>query len=324
MPLRLGLLSSLLLGASLVYSGCASGGDPGPGGGDADGAVGTDSGSDDAGGTGMPDSGRMRDSGPPSCGAGEHLCGSRCEPDRMNDPANGCTNGCGTAACPAPELGIAACSTTGDCTWDCMPPYVREGDVCTCAPRTCTDAMAECGPLDDGCGGTTDCGLCSGGRSCTGNICGCMPDATEPNDVRTAISSIATLEDCSDDARSILDLNIDEMADEDWYRFDISDCFDAGNPQITVTLDGIAGASDYDLAAYYACPSGNDSSCTRGTIDNTVGNGCASVTAGSAVETVEIATECSGTDDSGILFIHVTARTWAMTCDPYRIQIDVR
>ena len=45
-----------------------------------------------------------------------------------------------------------------------------------CEPKTCDDLGAECGSLDDGCGGTLDCGGCNGELTCggggTANVCG--------------------------------------------------------------------------------------------------------------------------------------------------------
>lgn len=44
-------------------------------------------------------------------------------------------------------------------------------DASGCAPRTCADAGAQCGSVDDGCGGTLSCGSCASGTSCNGNVC---------------------------------------------------------------------------------------------------------------------------------------------------------
>ncbi|MFN7134440.1 MAG: hypothetical protein ACK4N5_20335, partial [Myxococcales bacterium] len=51
-----------------------------------------------------------------------------------------------------------------------------------CAPRTCEVAGANCGEVEDGCGGVLTCGTCAEGQSCggggTANVCGapaCVP-----------------------------------------------------------------------------------------------------------------------------------------------------
>ena len=46
-----------------------------------------------------------------------------------------------------------------------------------CRPRGCVEAGASCGPVDDGCGASIDCGTCEGGAACVDNRCdsACMP-----------------------------------------------------------------------------------------------------------------------------------------------------
>jgi hypothetical protein len=49
-----------------------------------------------------------------------------------------------------------------------------------CVPRTCTELGANCGSVADGCGGTLECGPCTGFETCGGggqaNVCGCTAD----------------------------------------------------------------------------------------------------------------------------------------------------
>jgi hypothetical protein len=50
-----------------------------------------------------------------------------------------------------------------------------------CRPRTCAQANASCGTINDGCGGTLSCGTCTNGQTCgtpTPNRCGCTCDPT--------------------------------------------------------------------------------------------------------------------------------------------------
>jgi hypothetical protein len=47
--------------------------------------------------------------------------------------------------------------------------------VNACTPITCASVGANCGPMADGCGGSIDCGTCSGLQVCgfaTPNVCG--------------------------------------------------------------------------------------------------------------------------------------------------------
>ncbi|MCO4762984.1 MAG: hypothetical protein KC502_15820, partial [Myxococcales bacterium] len=49
-------------------------------------------------------------------------------------------------------------------------------DAGGCPPKTCASAGANCGTMPDGCGGTLNCGQCTGGQVCgAGNICGNTP-----------------------------------------------------------------------------------------------------------------------------------------------------
>src|SRR5262245_1209320 len=53
-----------------------------------------------------------------------------------------------------------------------------KGDGGKCAKKTCSALGAECGQVQDGCGGILDCGKCDGGKFCGGagpNKCGTTP-----------------------------------------------------------------------------------------------------------------------------------------------------
>lgn len=55
-----------------------------------------------------------------------------------------------------------------------------EPDVCE--PVTCEEAGVQCGEVDDGCGGTLDCGGCEGNATCgevAPNMCNCAPESDE-------------------------------------------------------------------------------------------------------------------------------------------------
>ena len=81
--------------------------------------------------------------------ASDSLCG-----DDVVDPAEGCDDGN---------------TVDGDgCSSSCQP------EICL----TCATAGASCGSLDDGCGATLDCGVCSGTDTCQANQCVCTPSVT--------------------------------------------------------------------------------------------------------------------------------------------------
>lgn len=316
-PMRLaGSLAALLLLA------CAQGG--GAGGTDASGN-GRDGGPRRDGGEAIDDGGR-RDGGRPdasiSCPSGQHACGGGCIDDLANEPANGCRLGCGEA-CPAPPSGSTACSMMGTCTFACTPPFRMMGDTCACTARTCEDMGWNCGAPDDGCGRPLDCGSCGTG-TCIDGACSCAPDTHEENDSNTTATRVAALSDGADPPDSIVSGNLDAAADADWFRWEITDDRDGGNPVVTVTLDQIPIGSTLELSTFYACLDGTDgTSCTGGASDNEIGRGCSS--AGTTVLMHELSTDCDrvGLSDDGVLFVRVRA-TSGSSCEPYRVTVRVR
>ena len=78
---------------------------------------------------------------------------------------------CGDDATDEPDVGV-------DTGMDTMPED-GGGDVepDTCEPTTCEAEEAECGEIDDGCGGTLECGTCENGECglMEPNVCGCDP-----------------------------------------------------------------------------------------------------------------------------------------------------
>lgn len=304
--------------ACLTLSACAGGG----GGGD------TGAGEDDAS-TPTLDAGR-RDSGGGACASGQHRCGGGCIDDLPNEPDNGCRYGCGEP-CPTPPDGEAACDDSGTCTFACPPPFHRVGTECVCTPRTCTELGFMCGAPDDGCGSPLDCGSCTGGGVCMTGRCSCPLDEREPNDSRLAIDAQTFLDTMSDadDRTAVWMFGLHSASDVDWFKIAVVDDTDccwptSNNPNITVTLDDIPSESNYDLAAYYVCASGGDSTtCSSGMEDNMIGRGCASASSGTTIETVGLDTDCSGDDDSGTLYVRVTSRSWGGSCAPYRLTITV-
>jgi len=291
--------------------GCASS-DEGPGG------------SGDAGrGDAAPEDAGRPDTGTLTCPSGQHRCGGGCVDDRPNEPTEGCALGCGEA-CPEPEGGVATCTAGGMCDFTCEAPFVREPDGCACEAATCEALGAMCGEHDDGCGGTLSCGTCADGTACIAGACGCAEDDAEPNDARTIPHLLPDFTDDPDTSMTFDAFNLSDATDEDWYELHVADDFDFGNPQVRVTLDGIPAGSDYDLGVWYVCDSGGDgTTCTSGATDNMIGRGCTSETTGALQEAVELDTNCSGSGDDGTLYVRVTSRTWAGSCDGYALAVSV-
>jgi len=302
----------------LTAAGCASG-DEGPAGdGGASGEGGTaDAGELDSGGGGV-------DAGDPlDCPDGQHLCGGGCIDDQPNEPERGCRLGCGEP-CPTSEFEVASCTDEGECTFECEPPSVREGDECVCERDTCEDLGAMCGTLDDGCGGTLECGTCEDGTECVDGTCGCPDDAGEPNENRLRTHGLPAFSDAPDTSMTFDAFTISSDTDEDWYEFTVSDDLDFANPDVRVQRSGIPAGSDYDLGLWYVCnEGGDDGDCSSGATDNMIGRGCVSRASGTTTEEVELHVSCSSDDESGVAYVRVTSSTWGGSCAPYTLGVRV-
>lgn len=301
---------------------CAEGGGPGVGG---DGSAPTmdGGGRSDGGDEADAGGGGGTDAGAPGCPDGQHACGGGCIDDLDNLPDNGCRFGCGEP-CPTRMGGSAGCSEAGTCTFECDPPFELEGEACVCAPMSCEDLGYMCGAPDDGCGVTIDCGTCGDG-DCVDGTCSCPPDAREPNNTQASAVDLGDATDAPDTNLVFGDFSLHSAMDEDWFTIDVSDDFDAGNPQVRVTVRDIPTGDDYDLGAWYVCDAGGDDhTCDAGGPDSSFGGGCVATSSGSTPETVEIATECSSTDESGQLIIRITASRVTGACANYELEVDVR
>ena len=106
------------------------------------------------------------------CGAGSHAHSCGCEPttcDALSAECGTPPSGCGGTLLDCG--GNDRCKTMGE-NYDCNAEL-----RCECVPvdreEVCVD---KCGVLEDGCGGTIDCGGCTDGQTCGGggveNVCG--------------------------------------------------------------------------------------------------------------------------------------------------------
>ena len=110
-----------------------------------------------------------------------------CTPE-IPDATYVCTS---TAECPP---GLACDSVRGLCVREARFPDAG------CTPLTCEIVRAECGALDDGCGGTLSCGTCTAPETCGGdgspNICGCIPRVCEPGECGGPQNGCGAFLDC--------------------------------------------------------------------------------------------------------------------------------
>ncbi|UJR87285.1 hypothetical protein [Sandaracinus amylolyticus] len=244
------------------------------------------------------------------CGPDEHECNGVCREDGENDPATGCRLGCGA---PCPGGTDAICEPDGTC------------GLTACTPMTCEEQDAICGLVDDGCGRRRSCGTCDAtqGERCVSGMCVCEGDSNEPNDSPSAAPALGAVDDSDDPPAMTIEGTIHTASDEDWYRVDVVDGGFDGNPIIVAEIVSAPAGPNYEIAAYYVCNAGGDTSrCTAGGSDNMLGRGCTS--AGVASDRVALDTECNTTTDSGALYVRVRAAGWAGVCGGYSANIQVR
>ncbi len=257
------------------------------------------------------------------CYSGEHLCAGECVEDYPNDPEHGCRDGCGEP-CTAPEGATATCTADGRCDFECEAPREKVGDRCECVPLTCAEAGASCGPLEDGCGGTLDCGTCADGTACVDGSCGCPPDEGEGNDVQATAHDLGEVSD-QPRAEVVVDtFSLHSRTDVDWFELRVHDALDASNPDITVTLAD--AAPGYIVGAWYVCDSGvNSSVCEQGEHSTVAGRGCSAPTDGTGATTMRLQGECGGWNEDGTLLVRVMASAALdeTACTPYRLGVVV-
>lgn len=148
-----------------------------------------------------------------SCVDGDGCCApgcthdddSDCAPTEMCgngsvDPGETCDGNCPTScddgqACTTDALVGSAASCNASCSHDpvtscvdgdgCCPTgcsFEDDGD-CACEPRTCASIGAQCGTIDDGCGGTITCtDTCGNNEYCSGTSCVVQDTVGEPCD----------------------------------------------------------------------------------------------------------------------------------------------
>ena len=96
-----------------------------------------------------------------TCASGQKVCDGACATEL---PANGCSaTSCTACPIPAPANGIQICDAQGQCDFECLSGYEKNGTLCTMGS----------GGVDAGGGGApTTCGRQTCHR-CLGNLVGC-------------------------------------------------------------------------------------------------------------------------------------------------------
>ncbi len=268
------------------------------------------------------------------CMSGMHECDGECVPDQVNDPEMGCRRGCGTP-CPEPsEGGMATCTSSGLCDVQCTTPFVKMGDQCECRPQSCSEAGAMCGTgVDDGCGGTIDCGMCGEGRMCDDmNQCVCVVDEAEPNEEELEAFQLmpemgTDWPDTPDTMRVFSEFTLNTEDDVDIYRVRVRDAGTA-SPTLRVELRNIPAGSNFELGAFFRCDTSPNTTRCDGPLlgmemDGPLGRGCLSENPAQDPERVQLQTFCGGDDESGNLFIEVRSTTWMNACTPYELSVLV-
>ena len=112
-----------------------------------------------------PDSGETDACG--SCGPDEMCCNAKC----VNVKSNAAHCGSCTVVCD-PGLSCVNGECGGVCKCDDGSPCDANGSCkAACTPKQCESIVSACGSLDDGCGGTLNCGTCTGDLECVNNQC---------------------------------------------------------------------------------------------------------------------------------------------------------
>jgi hypothetical protein len=272
--------------------------------------------------------------GAPGCAEDQHACGEYCVGDRPNEPDLGCALGCGTP-CTAPENGVASCRIDGTCDFSCPSPWARVGGACVLT--ACADAGYACGALVDDANQNIACGSCFGSVGCAADHqCDVARDAREPNNTVAQATNLGAFNDYDDPTMWVDNLSIDERVDADWFRFQIVDGFDAGNPDATIQLAKHAASlgwldASHELTVWFKCNTANAGSRVRcgewyttsseNTLnDPTLGVGCA--VSAQYVVWADIAASCTGTTDSGTATIRVR-KTQAPLGDTFDLHVGV-
>ena len=311
-----------------LWVACASGGgNGGPG--------------QDGGGGGTRDAGTEEDAAAPEVDAGVRRDGGRIPLPRVDGgrDAGGHADGGmesdgGTPSGCAASVDGTPCDADGDgCTvgdrcmaGSCVPGAREEcGGALACGSEVCVST----GPSSFRCEVSSGSGSCDDGDACTsGDTCGAdgtcagtpMTDSREPNDSRAAARNLGSISDGDSYPYATFTANLYPAGDEDWYRYFVSDdLFALIYPR--VGLSNVPAGSDYDLCAYFQCPSGSTTaSCETGTSSTFEGlPGCCSRAAGSASESVRLNPDCSGSDDSGTVFVRVWRHSGTPTCASYTL-----
>lgn len=315
------IVLALLLAA---VSACANAAEPDP--------IAPDAGMTGQGGGGADDPEEQSED--KTCAAGTHTCGTACVADQANSPDVGCTFGCGEA-CPAPANGSATCSAGSVCEIECNPGYSQENGACVAF--SCSSVGYSCGNYTDDAGTTFSCGTCFGSTTCgSDHECNVAADSFEPNNSSSTAKDLGSFNDADNASRWVERLTIDDTSDYDWFKFRVVDGFDFNNPDVRVSL-GNRGtqlgwlASSHDLTVWFKCDGsdeGTNMDCGEwyttektNNASGALGKGCQ--TYGTYVVWAEFEPNCSGTNESGTVYVRVK-KNFAPRGDSYDLYVEAK
>jgi len=211
------------------------------------------------------------------------------------------------------DSGRPECVTAGDCA-GVVTPGVCE--VAACVGGRCRlDASSAGTSCDDG-------DSCTSSDVCGGGGCAGTPrtDSAEPNNTRASATTLSSVSDGDSYPAGTTSNSLYPLGDEDWYRYhDSDDLFSSIYPRAGLT--GLPAGTEYDLCAYFDCDSsGTTVTCTSGTSSTFEGlPGCCSSASGTSDENVRLNPNCSGTDDSGTVYVRVFRFAAAASCENYTL-----
>ncbi len=206
----------------------------------------------------------------------------------------------------------------GDDCAHAVDPWPSSPALCTCAPIDCAGRGATCGPIDDGCGRTEQCGACGNGFACAENACACVPDETE------ALSTNPTLTVgvVGGPWAPSFPASLDSPADVDSYR--ATRTVASGEPPTAYAAQRVGPAGGTTALVLEVRPAaGCTTTCRFGAIAGVgAAFGGVSCTAGASQQSVIAEVDCGGAARTDTLAVTVSPTVWDPSCMNYEISLN--
>ncbi len=172
-------------------------------------------------------------------------------------------------------------------------------------------------------GACSDGDACTSGDSCQSGQCVGAPniDNLEPNSGSATAKNLGNIADGDDYPTATFTASLYPAGDEDWYRFyDKDESFSFIYPR--AELKNLPAGVNYDLCLYFMCSDGSgvDLTCDAGTASTFGGmKGCCSTQSATNNENVVLDPNCSGSGDSGNVFVRVYQVSGPAVCGSYSL-----